>query len=363
MYRTGLIGLPNVGKSTLFNALTRGKAQVANYPFCTIDPNVGVVPVPDRRLEAIAQITKPERLTPAMLEFIDVAGLVKGAHRGEGLGNQFLSHIREVDVVVHVVRCFDDPDITHVDGDVNPVRDIEVVETELVLKDLETVEKRMEKTGRMIKTGEKRYVVEMERLERLKAWLERGESIRAGQWDDEEQSLIAELFLLSAKPVIYAANVSEDDLLGASAYVQDVKRVAERSGASTLVICAALEAEIAELSPDEAREFLSELGLSEPGLHRLIRLAYDQLDLVTFYTVKGVETRAWAVPRGTLAPQAAGKIHQDMERGFIRAEVVDWESFVRCGSLATAREQGILRSEGKDYAIQDGDVVLFRFNV
>ena len=201
---------------------------MANYPFCTIDPNVGVVPVPDRRLEAIAQITKPERLTPAMLEFIDVAGLVKGAHRGEGLGNQFLSHIREVDVVVHVVRCFDDPDITHVDGDVNPVRDIEVVETELVLKDLETVEKRMEKTGRMIKTGEKRYVVEMERLERLKAWLERGESIRAGQWDDEEQSLIAELFLLSAKPVIYAANVSEDDLLGASAYVQDVKRVAEK---------------------------------------------------------------------------------------------------------------------------------------
>lgn len=363
MQKTGLVGLPNVGKSTLFNALTRGKAQVANYPFCTIDPNVGVVPVPDHRLEAIARVTQPERLTPATLEFIDIAGLVKGAHRGEGLGNQFLSHVRQVDALIHVVRCFDDPDVVHVSGELNPARDIEIVEMELLLKDAETVQKRMEKTSRMLKTGEKRYQVEMEILERLAAMIDRGEPVRMAQWSEPERALINELSLLSAKPVIYAANLSEGDLAGDSPLLAEVRAVAERHRAAVVPFSAALEAEIAELDPQEAREFLADLGVDEPGLHRLIRAAYAQLDLITFYTVKGPETRAWPVPRGTLAPDAAGRIHEDMRRGFIRAEVIDWSDFVAAGSLAKAREAGQVRVEGKDYAIRDGDVVLFRFNV
>lgn len=363
MYKTGLIGLPNAGKSTLFNALTHGKAQVASYPFCTIDPNVGVVGVPDERLERLASVTQPEKLTPATMQFIDIAGLVKGAHRGEGLGNQFLSHIREVDAVVHVVRCFEDPDVSHVDGSVDPVRDVQVVETELLLKDRETVENRMAKTERMLKTGEKRYREEMAVLEKLLARIDSGELVRHGDWSVEEASLIDELFLLTAKPVIYAANLGEDQLQEGASTVEALEAFLSGRGDRMVRFCAALEAEIAELEPEEAKAFLEEAGLEKPGLHRLIQAAFEQLGLISFYTVKGTETRAWAIPRGTPAPKAAGRIHADMERGFIRAEVIPWDAFVAAGSLAKARDAGLVRLEGKEYLIQDGDVVLFRFNV
>lgn len=363
MYKTGLVGLPNAGKSTLFNALTHGKAQVANYPFCTIDPNVGVVGVPDERLERLASVTQPEKLTPATMQFIDIAGLVKGAHRGEGLGNQFLSHIREVDAVVHVVRCFDDPDVTHVEGSVDPVRDVQVVEAELLLKDRETVENRMAKTERMLKTGEKRYRKEMDSLEKLLAHIDRGDSVRHGDWTDEEAALIAELFLLSAKPVIFAANIAEEEMGGSSPAVAALEAFVAARGDRVVPFSAAYEAELAELDPEEAQAFLEEAGLEKPGLHRLIQAAFEQLGLISFYTVKGPETRAWAIPQGTPAPRAAGRIHDDMERGFIRAEVIPWDAFLGAGSLAKAREAGLVRLEGKEYLIQDGDVVLFRFNV
>lgn len=363
MVRTGLVGLPNVGKSTLFNALTRGKAQVANYPFCTIDPNVGVVSLPDRRLDLIAGVTRPERVTPATLEFVDVAGLVEGAHRGEGLGNQFLGHLRAVDGIVHVVRCFDDPDITHVSGSVDPTRDVAVVETELFLKDLDTVAKRIEKTERLLKTGEKRYRAELETLFALREALDGGTPVRRLELDPEGNALVAELSLLSAKPVIYAANVGEDDLGGESEAVGRLRELAAASGSEVVVFSAALEAEIAELEPDEAAAFLEEAGLAQPGLHRLIEAAYRQLGLITFYTVKGEETRAWPVEKGATAVEAARKIHEDIARGFIRAEVLHWERFVALGSFAKAREEGVVRLEGRDYVVQDGDVMLIRFNV
>lgn len=337
--------------------------MVANYPFCTIDPNVGVVNVPDDRLLAIAHVSQPEKLTPATMEFVDVAGLVRGAHQGEGLGNQFLSHIREVDVVVHVVRCFDDTDVTHVMGRVNPKDDVEIVETELLLKDRETIEKRMETTQRLLKTGDKKYRVELEILQAALDQVDRGEVLRLGSWPDDAWRLFNELRLLTAKPVIYAANVAEDDLEGESEGVARLREKAEAEGAEVVLFSAALEEEIARLEPTEAMAFLEDLGLEEPGLARLVRAAYRRLDVITFYTVKGPETRAWTIPRGTKAPQAAGRIHEDMERGFIRAETVDWKTFVEKGSLARIREEGLLRSEGKEYVVEDGDVVLFRFNV
>ena len=364
--KLGIVGLPNVGKSTLFNSLTKAGAESANYPFCTIDPNVGVVMVPDERLKLLADLYHSAKVTPAVIEFVDIAGLVKGASKGEGLGNQFLANIREVDAVVHVVRCFEDPNVIHVDGSVDPVRDIETINLELIFSDIEILERRIAKTVRGAR-NDKTLAKELELLNRLKDHLEAGNLAITYQTDDEdEQKWLAEYNLLTAKPVIFAANVSEDDLAddGASnQYVQEVREHAKEQHSEVFVICAQIEQEIAELEDDEKKMFLEDLGLSESGLEKLIKASYRLLGLISYLTAGETETRAWTIKIGTTAPQAAGKIHSDFERGFIRAEVVNYKDLLECGSLAAAKEKGLVGLEGKDYVVKDGDVILFRFNV
>lgn len=363
--KLGIVGLPNVGKSTLFNAITNAGAESANYPFCTIEPNVGVVAVPDTRLDKLAEIYKPEKYTPAIVEFVDIAGLVKGASQGEGLGNKFLSHIREVDAIVHVVRCFESTDIIHVDGSVNPVRDLETINMELFFSDLEIIERRIAHLKKMVK-GDKTLEREINLLERVTNELNEGKTARSLTFTDEENDLIQAIPLLTLKPVIYVANISEDEIgtdMSQNDGYQRLCRHAEKEGAEVLPICAQIEAEIAALEPEEKSEFLEELGLKESGLDRLIRASYALLGLISFLTAGPTEVRAWTISKGTKAPQAAGKIHSDFERGFIRAEVISFEKLIECGGIAAAKEKGLVRSEGKDYVINDGDVVLFRFNV
>ncbi|TDY42397.1 hypothetical protein C7445_11528 [Alicyclobacillus sacchari] len=363
--QAGIVGLPNVGKSTLFNAITKAGAEAANYPFCTIDPNVGVVEVPDPRLQGLAKIVHPKRIVPTAFEFVDIAGLVKGASQGEGLGNRFLGHIREVDAIVHVVRCFENGDITHVSGSVDPIRDIETIDLELILADLDTVQKRLERTKKNMKSGDKRFKMEAEALERLAASLEAGQAARTVELNDEEQILLRDLHLLTRKPVLYVANVGEEDASDSSGnpYVKAVESRAEAEGAQAVVVCAQLESEIAELEGEDRDAFLSDLGLAEAGLDRLIRKAYQLLGLRTYFTAGEPEVRAWTIRAGTKAPQAAGVIHSDFERGFIRAEVVAYEDLIAAGGYQAAREQGKIRLEGKDYVVEDGDVMHFRFNV
>lgn len=364
--KLGIVGLPNVGKSTLFNSLTKAGAESANYPFCTIDPNVGIVAVPDERLKLLGDMYKSKKVTPAVIEFVDIAGLVKGASKGEGLGNQFLSNIREVDAIVHVVRCFEDANVVHVDGSVNPLRDIETINLELIFSDLEVLERRIakvSKTARMDKT----YAKELALLERLKTHLESGKPAKTIEAEDEDElALLKEFNLLTYKPVIYAANVAEDDLADdgdSNSMVAEVKKLAESENSEVFVICAQIEQEISELEDDEKAMFLEELGLSESGLEKLIRASYHILGLMSFLTAGEDETRAWTIKIGTKAPQAAGKIHSDFERGFIKAEVVNYKDLLEQGSLAAAREKGLVGMEGKDYVVKDGDVILFRFNV
>jgi len=364
--KLGIIGLPNVGKSTLFNSLTKAGAEAANYPFCTIDPNIGIVAVPDERLRLLGDMYRSKKVTPAVIEFVDIAGLVKGASKGEGLGNQFLSNIREVDAIVHVVRCFEDSNVIHVDGSVNPLRDIETINLELIFSDLEVLERRIAKVGKAARM-DKAYAREQALLERLKEHLESGRMAKSMEIADEDElALMKEYNLLTYKPVIYAANVSEDDLAddGASnGKVAEVRSFAESEGSEVFVICAQIEQEISELDDDEREMFLEDLGLSESGLEKLIRASYRILGLMSFLTAGEDETRAWTIKIGTKAPQAAGKIHSDFERGFIKAEVVNYKDLLEQGSLAAAREKGLVGIEGKDYVVKDGDVILFRFNV
>jgi len=364
--KLGIVGLPNVGKSTLFNSLTKAGAESANYPFCTIDPNIGIVAVPDERLKVLGDLYNTEKIVAAAIEFVDIAGLVKGASKGEGLGNQFLSTIREVDAIVHVVRCFEDGNIIHVDGSVNPLRDIETINLELIFSDLEIIERRISRASKLAK-NDKAIAKELELLENLKEHLEMGKMAKSFITDDEEELVIIKSHnLLTYKPVIYAANVKEDDLADEGVnnpHVEKVREFAKEEDSEVFVICAQIEQEISELEDDEKKMFLEDMGLEESGLEKLVRASYHILGLISYLTAGPKETKAWTINRGTKAPQAAGKIHTDFERGFIRAEIVNYANLVECGNYNAAKEKGLVRSEGKEYIVQDGDVVLFRFNV
>lgn len=362
---TGIVGLPNVGKSTLFNAITQAGAESANYPFCTIDPNVGIVEVPDPRLQKLTELVNPKKTVPTAFEFTDIAGIVEGASKGEGLGNQFLSHIRQVDAISHVVRCFDDENITHVSGSVDPIRDISVINLELILADLESVDKRFSRVQKLAKTKDKEAVAELEVLEKLKDAFENEKPARSIEFTEEQQKIVKGLHLLTSKPVLYVANVSEDDVLSPddNPFVQKVKAFAAEENSEVIVVSAKIEEEIAELDGEEKAMFLEELGIQESGLDQLIRAAYSLLGLQTYFTAGEQEVRAWTFRKGTKAPQAAGIIHSDFEKGFIRAETVSYDDLVEAGSMAVAKERGKVRLEGKEYVVQDGDVIHFRFNV
>ncbi len=362
--KLGIVGLPNVGKSTLFNSITKAGAECANYPFCTIEPNVGVVAVPDERLEKLSEMYHPQKVTPAVIEFVDIAGLVKGASKGEGLGNKFLSHIRETDAICEVVRCFENSNVVHVDGNINPIRDIETINLELIFADIETVNKRLEKAKKNLK-ADKKYQEEIDLLEKILKCLEDGVSARAIDFNEDEKAIVKDMFLLTTKPILYIANVSEEQLADVDndENVKKVREYAAKENAEVIPLCVKMEEELSGLEPEEEKEMLEMYGLDESGLDKVIKKSYDLLGLMSFLTAGEPEVRAWTIKKGTKAPQAAGKIHSDIERGFIKAEVVSYDDLMKEGSMLAAKEKGLVRSEGKEYVMQDGDVVLFRFNV